>query len=139
MSLDNTQRFERRVLLLMALVQFINIWDFMIVMPMGPDFAKALNIDAGHIGWIAGSYSLSAAFVGVLSAKFLDRFDRRKVLLFSLCGLICSTMSMVLANTLSQLILVRVITGMFGGTVIASSLEVIAELFPESRRGEEMG
>ena len=139
MSLDNTQRFERRVLVLMALIQFINIWDFMIVMPLGPDFAKALHIDAGHIGWIAGSYSLSAAVVGVLSARFLDRFDRRKVLLFTLGGLMFSTLSMVLANTLEQLIVVRVITGMFGGPLISSSLAVIADVFPPQRRGEAMG
>ena len=139
MLLDNTRRFERHVLLLMALVQFINIWDFMIVMPLGPDFAKALNIDAGHIGWIAGSYSLSASVIGVLSAKFLDRFDRKNVLMFSLCGLICATLSMVLANTLTQLIVVRVITGMFGGPALAASLAIIADVFPPERRGEAMG
>ena len=139
MSLDNTQRFERRVLLLMALVQFINIWDFMIVMPMGPDFARALGIDAGHIGWIAGSYSLSAAVVGVLSASFLDRFDRRKVLMFTLGGMIVSTLSMLLANTFSQLIFVRVLTGAFGGPVFASSLAIVADVFPPQRRGEAMG
>ena len=139
MSLDLTQKFERRVLILMALVQFINIWDFMIVMPMGPDFAKALNIDAGHIGWIAGSYSLAASFMGVASAKFLDRFDRKRVLLTGLCGLIVCTMSMVLASTLPQLILVRILTGMCGGPALASALAVIADVFPPQRRGEAMG
>jgi len=139
MPLTDISRFERRVLLLMAMVQFINIWDFMIVMPLGPDFAKALGIDAGHIGWIAGSYSISAAIIGVLSARFLDRFDRRGVLMFSLCGLICATLSMSLATNLHQLILVRVITGMFGGPLIASSLAVIADVFPEQRRGEALG
>jgi len=134
-----TEKLERHVLLLMAMVQFINIWDFMIVMPLGPDFAKALGIDAGHIGWIAGSYSISAAAVGVLSARFLDRFDRRSVLLFNLTGLMVATFSMVFATTLPQLIATRMITGMFGGQAIASSLAVIADVFPENRRGEAMG
>jgi len=138
-SADNTRRFERRVLLLMALVQFTNIWDFMIVMPLGPDFARALGIDAGHIGWIAGSYSISAAITGIIIARFLDRFDRRSVLLFSLSGLMVTTLSMTMASTLTQLIAVRVVTGMFGGPVIAASLAVIADVFPENRRGEAMG
>jgi len=139
MSKTDTKHFERRVLLLMALVQFTNIWDFMIVMPLGPDFARSLGIDAGHIGWIAGSYSISAAITGVLIARFLDRFDRRSVLLFNLSGLMVATLSMTMAHTLAQLIAVRVVTGMFGGPIIASSLAVIADVFPEQRRGEAMG
>jgi len=135
----DTKRFERRVLLLMAMVQFTNIWDFMIVMPLGPDFARSLNIDAGHIGWIAGSYSISAAITGLLIARYLDRFDRRSVLLFNLSGLMVTTLSMTMASTLTQLIAVRIITGIFGGPTIASSLAVIADVFPESRRGEAMG
>lgn len=135
----NSERFERHVLLLMALVQFINIWDFMIVMPLGPDWARSLGMDTGHIGLIAGSYSVAAAFIGLASAQFLDKFDRRKVLLFNLTGLMFGTASMMLANTAAQMVVVRVITGLFGGTMIASSLAVIADVFPPQRRGEAMG
>jgi predicted MFS family arabinose efflux permease len=139
MPISDTKRFERRVLLLMAMVQFINIWDFMIVMPLGPDFARALGISVGHIGWIAGSYSISAAIVGIIAARFLDRFDRRSVLLFNLTGLMIATFSMIMARNLTELIAVRVVTGMFGGQAIASSLAVIADVFPEQRRGEALG
>ena len=135
----DSDRFERHVLLLMALVQFINIWDFMIVMPLGPDWARSLGLDIGKIGLIAGSYSIAAAFIGVASASFLDRFDRRNVLLFNLTGLMFSTAAMVLAHTAVQLSIVRVITGLFGGTTIASSLAVISDVFPPQRRGEAMG
>lgn len=138
-STPDSFRFERRVLVLMTLVQFINIWDFMIVMPMGPDFARALDIGTGHIGWISGSYSISAAIVGLLAARFLDRFDRRAVLLFCLSGLAIATAATALAETLTQLIAVRIVTGIFGGPVVACSLAVIADVFPEHRRGEAMG
>ena len=37
------QTSERAVILLVAMVQFVNILDFMMVMPMGPDFAAALG------------------------------------------------------------------------------------------------
>lgn len=123
----------------MALVQFINIWDFMIVMPLGPDFGLQLNIATADLGWIVGGYSISAALVGIVSARFLDCFDRRFVLLFNLAGLMFSTLAMVLARNLSELILLRVITGMFGGPMIASSLAIISDVFPPQRRGEAMG
>ena len=141
MSFDqsDTARYERRVLLLMAMVQFINIWDFMIIMPMGPDFARALDIGTGHIGWISGSYSIAASLVGLISARFIDRFDRRSVLLFSLTGLTISTLAMTLAHSFYQLLAIRMLTGTFGGPVVACSLAIIADVFPESRRGEAMG
>ena len=41
---------ERAVVLLVAAVQFVNILDFVMVMPMGPDFAAALGIPASKLG-----------------------------------------------------------------------------------------
>lgn len=133
------RRLERQVLLLVAMIQFINIWDFMMVMPLGPDFSKALGIDVSHLGWIAGSYSISAAIVGVVVSRFIDRFDRRSVIIFSLSGLTLSTLSMILATKLEHLLFLRVLTGAFGGPVIASSMAVIADIFPDHRRGEAVG
>jgi predicted MFS family arabinose efflux permease len=134
-----TRRFERKVLLLVALVQFINIWDFMLVMPLGPDFSRALGISIEHLGWIAGSYSIAASIVGVLASQFLDRFDRRSVLLFCLSGMSITTLSMCFATSIYHLITLRVLTGAFGGPVIASSMAIIADIFPDNRRGEAVG
>lgn len=123
----------------MASVQFINIWDFMIVMPLGPDFAEKLHISTGNLGWIVGSYSTAAAITGIAVAKFLDRFDRRSVLLVNLCGLTLTTLSMVFATSLTQLIAIRAVTGMFAGTMVSTSLAIIADVFPPQRRGEAIG
>ena len=79
---DNTifTRAEQWLLLIVGAVQFVNILDFMMVMPLGPDFAKALDIPSSHLGQIAASYGISAALSGFAAATFLDRFDRRKAL-----------------------------------------------------------
>src|SRR5256886_15640821 len=50
-------RRERAVVLLVAAVQFVNILDFVMVMPMGPDFASALHIPASRLGLIRGRYT----------------------------------------------------------------------------------
>lgn len=134
-----TRQFERRVLLLVALVQFINIWDFMLVMPLGPDFSRALGVDVANLGWIAGSYSIAAAVVGLLAARYIDRFDRRAVMLFCLSGMAVTTLAMVLADTITDLITLRALTGAFGGPVIASSMAIVADVFPDNRRGEAVG
>ena len=47
---------ERRVVFLVGAVQFINVLDFTMVMPLGPDFARALHIPASELGKIVGGY-----------------------------------------------------------------------------------
>jgi predicted MFS family arabinose efflux permease len=46
---------------------------------------------------------------------------------------------MVLARNLTDLILIRMVTGMFGGPMIATSLAIISDIFPPQRRGEALG
>src|SRR5438094_10526029 len=77
---------ERAVVLLVAAVQFVNILDFVMVMPMGPDFARALGIPASNLGLIGGSYTAAAAVSGLLCSLFLDRFDRRPALGLAMIG-----------------------------------------------------
>ena len=129
---------ERVVVLLIAAVQFINILDFMIVMPLGPDFSRELGISANKIGLIAGSYTGAAALSGIACAFFLDRFDRRKALAVSMFGLICGTALCGLSWNLPTLIGARVLAGIFGGPATAISLAIVADVVPKERRGRAM-
>ena len=85
------QTSERAVILLVAMVQFVNILDFMMVMPMGPDFAAALGIPLSRLGLIGGSYTLAAMVSGLVGSLFLDRFGRRNALLVAMLGLVVAT------------------------------------------------
>ncbi|MCA8916144.1 MAG: MFS transporter [Planctomycetes bacterium] len=129
---------ERLVVLLIAAVQFINILDFMIVMPLGPDFSRELGISSNYIGLIAGSYTAAAAVTGVACSFFLDRFDRRKALAVAMFGLICGTALCGLSWNLPTLIGARVIAGIFGGPATALSLAIVADVVPKERRGRAM-
>lgn len=127
------------VILLIAAIQFINILDFVMVMPMGPDFAKALAIPESHLGYVAGSYTAAACLAGLLGAFFLDRFDRRKALAVALGGLVLGTASGGLATSLESLLLARVVAGAFGGPATSLSFSIIADAIPASHRGRAMG
>ena len=70
-----SEQNERGIIALVGAVQFINTLDFMMVMPLAPDFAESLNIPPSSIGIIGGSYTLAAACAGIIASFFLDRFD----------------------------------------------------------------
>jgi len=130
---------ERLIIFLVGAIQFVNIVDFMMVMPLGPDYAQALGISTAHLGQIAGSYTAAAALSGLVAALFLDRFDRRKALGVALLGLVTGTAAGAFARGLPSLVLARAIAGSFGGPATAISLSIIADVVPPARRGRAMG
>ncbi|MBK8206629.1 MAG: MFS transporter [Planctomycetes bacterium] len=129
---------ERAVVLLIAAIHFINILDFMIVMPLGPDFSTSLGIPSHSMGDIAGAYTLAAATSGIAGSFFLDRFDRRKALAVSMAGLVLATALCGLAWDLYSLLGARVVAGLFGGPAMALSLAIVSDVVPPKRRGRAM-
>ena len=130
---------ERRLLLVIGAVQFVNVLDFMMVLPLGPDFARALAIPTSKLGLIGGSYTAAAALSGVLGALILDRFDRRKALGVALSGLVLGTVAGAFATGLASMLAARILAGAFGGPTAALSLAVVGDVVPPERRGRAMG
>jgi predicted MFS family arabinose efflux permease len=130
---------ERLIVFLVGAIQFVNVLDFMMVMPLGPDFARALGISPAHLGLVVGSYTAAAAVAGVLGALFLDRFDRRKALAVALFGLCAGTALGALAHGLPSLVFARLVAGAFGGPATSVALSIIADVVPPERRGRAMG
>ena len=130
---------ERRLIFVLAAVQFVNILDFMMVMPLGPDFACDLAIPTSQLGLIGGSYTASAAVSGFACAFFLDRFDRRPALAIALAGLSLGTFAGGLAQDLHSLVAARVLAGMFGGPATSLAMSILADVIPGERRGRALG
>jgi predicted MFS family arabinose efflux permease len=130
---------ERHLILLVGLVQFVNILDFMMVMPLGPDFAMALAIPTSAIGEIGGAYTFAAALSGLLTALFLDQYSRKRALLVCLLGLIVATFCGAFVWDSSSMIGARLLAGVFGGPLSSLSIALIADYIPAERRGAAMG
>ena len=130
---------ERAIVFLVGAVQFVNILDFMMVMPMGPDFARGLGIPTSHLGYIGGSYTAAASLAGLAGSFFLDRFDRRKALAVAMLGLVAGTAAGGFATGMGSLMAARVLAGSFGGPATSLSFSIIADVVPPERRGRAMG
>ena len=132
-------RGERALVLLIAAVQLVNVLDFVMVMPLGPDFAAGLGIPASKLGLISGSYTAAAAASGLLGSLFLDRFDRRPALGIAMLGLVLGTALGGTARDLSTLLGARLLAGFFGGPATSLSFSIVADVVPEARRGAALG
>ena len=129
---------EKAIILLVAAVQFVNVLDFMIVMPLGPDFARGLGIPTAHLGLVSGGYAIAAALTGFFGASVLDKFERRRALTIAILGLIAGTAAGAAATGLWTMVLARVVAGAFGGPATSLALSIVADVVPPARRGRAM-
>ena len=130
---------EKLLLLVLAAIQFTAIVDFLIILPLGPQYMRVFAITPGQFGIIVSTYAISAGISGIAAGLFLDRFDRKRALLALYLGFTLGTLFCALAPTYHLLVAGRVIAGAFGGVAGALILAIIGDVIPEERRGAAMG
>jgi predicted MFS family arabinose efflux permease len=130
---------ERILLFILAAVQFTNIVDFMIIMPLGPQLRKAFDINPQQFSLLVSAYTLSAFVTGLIAALIIDRFDRKTALFYSYIGFILGTVACAMSPSFELLLLARTLTGAFGGLMGTLVLAIIGDAFPLQRRGAAMG
>ena len=130
---------ERSLLIILAGVQFTHLMDFMVLMPLGPQFMRIWGISTSEFAVLVSAYTLSAAIASVLSALYIDRFDRKRALLFLYGGFVVSTLLCAAATDYGWLLAARTVSGAFGGVAGAIVYSIIGDVIPEPRRGAAMG
>lgn len=130
---------ERRLLLLLAAVQFTHVLDFMIMMPLGPQLMRELDISAQEFGALISSFAITSGLVGLAMAPFADRFDRRNLLLFCYAGFSLGTLACGFCTTGESLFWARAVCGAFGGISGATIMAIVADVVPIERRAHGMG
>jgi len=134
-----TSRREGLILLTLSALQFVSMVDFMIIMPLGPQLQLAFDIDAMRFNWTVSAYTFSAGIAGIVAAPLLDRFGRRATYLVLTLGLLACTMGCGLSTRHLQLLVMRCVTGAFGGLHGAVTLALVADVVPPERRGRALG
>ncbi|MEW6563343.1 MAG: MFS transporter [Pseudomonadota bacterium] len=129
-----TPQRERQLLLTLAGIQFSHVLDFMIMMPLGPVLIAELGISTHAFGLLVASYSFSAAVSGLLAATFVDRFERKRMLLGMFALFALATLACGLAPGYATLLAARGLAGAFGGVMGALIHTVIGDAIPFARR-----
>ena len=130
---------EWAVLLVLAGVQISHILDFMILMPLGPQFMRMLAIGPTQFGFLVSVYTFSAAAVGFAAAFFIDRFDRKKSLLILYACFGATTLLAASSDSYAMLLVARALAGAFGGVLSAIVFAIVGDLIPDQRRGAALG
>ena len=131
--------YQKIIILLLAILQFTIVLDFMILAPLGDILMKSMNMSTKQFGTVVSAYAISACISGIFAAGFADKFDRKKLLLFFYAGFIFGTYFCAISYNYETLFIARIITGLFGGVIGSISMAIITDIFSIHQRGKVMG
>lgn len=134
-----TPRRELWLLLTLAGIQFTHILDFMIMMPLGPQFTTLFGISDAQFGLLVSAYTLAAGASGLLASTYIDRFGRKRLLLVLYALFAVATLACGLAPGYGFLMAARIAAGVFGGVLSALCQTIVGDVIPFERRGRAMG
>jgi len=130
---------EKKILTVLAFVQFNHIVDFMIIMPMGTQLMRLFSIEAQQFSLLVSSYTFFAGISGFMASFYMDRFDRKKSLILLFAGFTLATVFCGIARDYHTLLIARSMTGFFGGVMNSIILSITSDLIDYKRRGMAMG
>lgn len=130
---------ERILLIILASINFTHILDFMIMMPLGNYLMPFFKITPQQFTLLVAAYTISAGVSGFIAAFFVDKYDRKKILLIGYSGFLLGTIACGFAPSYLTLLFSRIFAGVFGGLIGAQVLSIVADTFTYNRRGTAMG
>ncbi|MDP4197992.1 MAG: MFS transporter [Bacteroidota bacterium] len=127
--------FKNKALLPIAVVIFIDLLGFTIILPLLPFYATSFGASPETIGYLVASYSVCQFFAGPVLGGLSDRFGRRPLLIYSQLGSMAGFILLAFANSLPILFLSRIIDGISGGNVTIASAYIADVTEPKERSG----
>jgi len=114
------------------------VLDMTVVNVALPHMMGALGATPDQITWVITSYIVAEAVVIPTSGFLAARFGRKPVIIVSVIGFVVASMLCGQATTLAEMVVFRLLQGVFGASVIPLSQAVMVDTFPAADRGKAM-
>ncbi|MBV8047698.1 MAG: DHA2 family efflux MFS transporter permease subunit [Paludibacterium sp.] len=134
------QNKASRVLITVAVMSatVMQALDTTIVNVALPQMQGNLGTTSDQISWVLTSYLVASAIFMPLTGYLTDKLGRRRYLLYSIAGFVFSSMLCGIAQNLTQIVLFRLLQGVFGAALVPLSQAIMADTFPLAERGRAM-
>lgn len=120
------------------LVAVIEVIDMTIVNVALTPLMGALGATSDQVTWVLTSYIVAAAIVMPLTGFLVDIIGRKRLLLIDIVGFMIASILCGLSTSLSQMVLFRVLQGLFGASLIPLSQYILIDTFPPQDRNKIM-
>jgi MFS family permease len=135
-GLDKTQSKNFTLVVIANFFLFCNFSSFFLL----PLFIKKLGGDEANVGFIMGSFGVTSLGSIPLIAFLIDRYGRRRFMLFGSFVMFLSSLAYLIITQMSPLFyLFRMLQGIGFAFFFTSAGTAAADFIPEERRGQGLG
>jgi MFS transporter, DHA1 family, tetracycline resistance protein len=123
---------------LLLVTVFINIAGFSLILPLLPFYGRELQASPLAVTLLFSAYSFGNIFGEIYWGRLSDKIGRKRVMIGTMSCAALSYVAFAYAPTLAIALIVRIISGFFGGT-IGVAQGYIADITPPEKRAQTMG
>ncbi len=103
-----------------------------------PYMEGSLSASRDQITWVLTSYIIAAAIMTAPVGWMAARFGKKNFLITAIAGFTIASMLCGAAQSLEQMVVFRIIQGMFGAALGPLSQAVMLDMYPPAKRGSVM-
>ena len=103
-----------------------------------PYMQGSLSATQDQITWILTSYIVSAAIFMPTTGFLTARFGRKKLLITAVAGFTIASGLCGAAQTLGQMVVFRLLQGVFGAALVPMSQAILLDSYPREKHGSAM-
>ncbi len=127
------------ILVLVALVIFMDMAIYGLLIPVFPEYAPRLGVDESFVGIVFGLYAAMLLLFSIPMGLLSDQVGRRPLIVVGMLLLALATALFGFSATVTHLIVARAVQGISAAATWSAGLALIAETCDPARLGERMG
>jgi len=103
-----------------------------------PHMQGSMSATQDQISWVLTSYIVAAAIFLPLTGFLSDRFGRKRLMLWSIAGFTITSMLCGAAQNLPQVVIFRLLQGIFGAALVPLSQSILLDTYPKEKHSQAM-
>jgi DHA2 family multidrug resistance protein len=116
----------------------MQVLDTTIINVALPNMMGELDATPDNISWVLTSYLIASAIIMPLTGFITDRVGQKRFLLISIAGFVIASALCGIATSLAQMVIFRILQGVFGAALVPLSQSIMLQIFPGEQRGKAM-
>jgi len=103
-----------------------------------PHMQGTMGATQDQIAWVLTSYIVAAAIFTPLTGFLAARYGRKRIFMWSVAGFTVASMLCGAAQNLTQIVIFRLLQGVFGASLVPMSQSVLLDSHPREQHGSAM-
>lgn len=103
-----------------------------------PYMQGSLSATGDQINWVLTSYIVAAAIMTPPIGWLTQRFGRKRIFVLAVAGFTAASVLCGMAQSLEEMVLFRLLQGVFGAPLVPLAQSVMLDSYPRERHGQAM-